>query len=564
MKFFIPLLAHYFENRTSRRNIRMLLLFVVVFLALVLIYAVVFHILMEREGMDHTWLTGVYWTLTVMSTLGFGDIVFHTDLGRAFAMLVLLSGMIFLLVLLPFTFIEFFYAPWMEAQSAGRAPRRVPDSLKGHAIITHYDPVTAALVTKLNQYGHPYVIVVRELEEALRLHDQGFNIMVGEPDSPDTYERAGVDRAAFVAATDGDILNTNVAFTVRELSKNLPIATTASSGTSIEVLRLAGSNLVFQLGELMGQSLARRTIGGDALAHVIGQFDQLQIAEATVAGTPLVDKTLLESRLREILGINVIGVWERGRFESASAQTKMTAKQVLVLAASAEQIRSYNEQFCIYHQGSGDVVIIGGGRVGRATGRALKERNIGYKIVERLPERVRDPERYVVGNAAEFEVLKKAGINEASTVIVTTHDDDTNIYLTIYCRKLRPDIQIISRATGERNVSTLHRAGADFVMSYASMGASIIFNILRRGDILMVAEGLNVFRVKVPPSLAGRSLAETEIRSDTGASVIAINSRGKLQVNPDPVQPLEADAEIILIGTVEAEDRFLKTYGQKA
>ena len=44
---------------------------------------------------------------------------------------------------------------------------------------------------------------------------------------------------------------------------------------------------------------------------------------------------------------------------------------------------------------------------------------------------------------------------------VTTNDDATNIYLTIYCRRLRPNMQIISRSTMERNVTTLHRAGAD-------------------------------------------------------------------------------------------------------
>ena len=64
-----------------------------------------------------------------------------------------------------------------------------------------------------------------------------------------------------------------------------------------------------------------------------------------------------------------------------------------------------------------------------------------------------DPEQYIVGNAADLDVLKQAGIDEAPTVIVTTHDDDLNVYLTIYCRRLRPDIQIISRATEERNVA---------------------------------------------------------------------------------------------------------------
>ena len=90
---------------------------------------------------------------------------------------------------------------------------------------------------------------------------------------------------------------------------------------------------------------------------------------------------------------------------------------------------------------------------------------------------------------------------QSPSVVITPHDDDLNIYLTILCRKLRPDVQIISRATLDRNVSSLHRAGADIVASYASMGANAIFNLLQRSDVLMVAEGLSVFKVKMPASL---------------------------------------------------------------
>src|SRR5690606_37373781 len=92
------------------------------------------------------------------------------------------------------------------------------------------------------------------------------------------------------------------------------------------------------------------------------------------------------------------------------------------------------------------ILIIGGGRVGKATGKALAARGLDYRIVERIPERIRDPEKYILGDAAELEVLEKAGIREAPTILITTHDDDMNIYLTIYCRRLRPDAQIISRA----------------------------------------------------------------------------------------------------------------------
>ena len=60
------------------------------------------------EEKEFSWITGFYWTLTVMSTLGFGDITFASDLGKAFTLTVLLSGIVFLLVMLPFTFIQFF------------------------------------------------------------------------------------------------------------------------------------------------------------------------------------------------------------------------------------------------------------------------------------------------------------------------------------------------------------------------------------------------------------------------------------------------------------------------
>ena len=122
MKFFSSQLTSFLHNTTSRRNVRLLLRFIGALIALVTLYSVLFHLIMLAEGRQHSWITGFYWTLTVMSTLGFGDITFVSDLGRLFSIVVLLSGMVLLLILLPFTFIEFFYAPWMQAQAEARAP----------------------------------------------------------------------------------------------------------------------------------------------------------------------------------------------------------------------------------------------------------------------------------------------------------------------------------------------------------------------------------------------------------------------------------------------------------
>ena len=227
LKSFSAEMASMIRSRRGRRNLRVLLRFFLVLAAMVTVYSITFHLLMLREGQNHTWLTGFYWTLTVMSTLGFGDITFHTDLGRAFSILVLLSGMIFLLILLPFTFIEFFYEPWMNAQAEARAPRELPADTRGHVLLTNHDAVTGALIRRLKQYHYPYALVVPDLEEALRLHDLGVNTVRGDLDDPRTWRRVQVENAALVASTASDVTNTNVAFTVRGIAKDVPIITSA-------------------------------------------------------------------------------------------------------------------------------------------------------------------------------------------------------------------------------------------------------------------------------------------------------------------------------------------------
>jgi len=562
IKSFSAEIASVIRSHRGRQNLRVLFRFFSVLALMIGLYSVGFHVLMLREGQEYTWITGLYWTLTVMSTLGFGDITFHTDLGRLFSILVLLSGMIFLLVLMPFTFIEFFYEPWMAAQAAARAPRELPPDTRGHVLITNHDEVTDVLIKRLEQYQYTYALLAPSVEEALRLHDLGLKAVVGDVDNPETWSRVHAQRAALVVGTSNDETNTNVAFTVRGLSDEVPILTTAVDEASVDILELAGSSFVLRLEQVIGESFAVRTHGGDTLSHTIGRFDELHVAEATTHGTPLVGKSLQNSGLRESTGVSVVGIWERGRFELAQPHSEIHDNTVLLLAGSKEGLTRYDEVFRRYSAPSAPVVILGGGRVGRATARALDDREVDYRIVEALPDRIHNPEKYVQGSAANLAVLEKAGIRETSTVIITPRDDDINVYLTIYCRRLRPDVQILSRATNEQNVATLHRAGADGVLSYASMGASVAMNMLHRNRILMVTEGLELFSVNVPETLEGKTISECSIREQTGCSVVAIKTDQGTRTIPSPGKVLTPGAEMLLIGTMDAEKCYLDEYAK--
>ncbi len=563
MKFSPSMMSYFFQRESTKRNIRQLLKFLLVLMFLVIVFSVVFHFLMMLEGRKYSWITGFYWTLTVMSTLGFGDITFNTDLGRAFSIVVLLSGMVFLLTLLPFTFIKFFYAPWIEAESRKRTPQELPSETRGHVIITNHDTVTMALIEKLTAHKVDYVVIVEDFKRALELYDTGVRVAVGNVDDPETYRKLRADRAALIVATNRDEINTNITFTVRELSEGVPIITTADSPYSLDILQMAGSTKVLQIYDMLGRSLAAWTVGGDCKANVIGRFDELIIAEFPVVGTPLVGKTLVESKLREKFGVNVVGIWERGRFEVPRADSRIERTSVLLLAGTEKSLAAYEEVYAFYHICNltvDPVLIVGSGRVGDTIARRFKERESPYLVIEKNPRRLEDEKHYVVGDAADIQTLQRAWIEKAPAALITTHDDATNIYLTKYLRSLRPDMQILSRANLDRNVSTLHRAGADFVMSYASLGANAIFNFLKNEDTWMLAEGLNIFHLKAPETLAGKNLADSRIREITDCSVVAIKEENRLFINPDPQMPIKPDAALVLIGDNEGERKFLKVF----
>lgn len=559
MKFLLTQLLYLLRERPNPINLVILARFLLTLAVLITLYSVLFHYIMEYEGRYYSWITGFYWTLTVMTTLGFGDITFQSDLGRLFSMIVLLSGVVFLLVLLPFTFVEFFYAPWIKAQQAARAPKQLPENTSGHVIITHLDNVTRALIEKLKQYQYPYVLLINDLS-ALAAQDAEYKIMLGALDNPMTYRLARVDKALIVVTTGSDQMNANVAATVREVCKDVPILATANFDASVDILELAGCSRVLQLGEMMGQAIARRVVGGELQGYPIGQFGDLLIVETTVRNTLLVGRTLRELALREQVGVNVLGLWQRGIFHTAQPEALITENTILVIAGTQPQIAAFTERFYQPQPIHTPAVIIGAGRVGRAAARALAAHGLDYRIVEKAPERIRDPEKYILGDAAELDILERAGIRETTMIIITTHDDDLNIYLTIYCRRLRPEAQIISRADLERNVGTLHRAGADFVLSYASMGANAIINHIGRDSILMIAEGLDIFEVEIPRELAGKSVTECNLHNRTGCTPVGVRQNGQVSILSDPNQALPERGRIILIGDSAAERRFLQLY----
>jgi voltage-gated potassium channel len=548
-------------ERQFQQNIRSLLKFLGLLVLVVLLYSVLFHVLMDQvEDRQFSWITGFYWTLTVMSTLGFGDITFHSDLGLLFSILVLLSGIFLLLIVLPFTFIRFFYAPWLEAQVRVRAPRVLSGEVRDHVILCAWDTIAPDLVTRLEDRDIPYVVLEEDPERAARMKGEGIRVVTGEVDSRTTYENVRAWSARLLLANRDDVTNTNIALTVREVAPDVPIASIASDDDSVDILELAGSTHVVPLRRQLGEQLANRVNAGHAQTHVVGKFENLVLAEFPVLNTPLAGKTVRGTGLRQTLGVSIVGIWEQARLAPAHPDTLLTELSLPVVAGTPDQMQELDELLYIYDTNYNPVLVVGGGTVGKAAARSLRRRGIQVHLIERN-EALKDSlegiaDNLFLGDAASRELLEKAGLEETPAVLLTTNDDGMNIYLAVYCRRLRPDLRIVSRITHERNMESIQRAGADMALSYASLGVQTLYSMIMGQDLVFLGEGVELHREPVPPSLEGKTLAESRIGAATGLAVVAVRDGERVITTPGASQTLAKGAELLMIGSHEQVRAF--------
>ncbi|MCH7565111.1 MAG: NAD-binding protein [Gemmatimonadetes bacterium] len=440
----------------------------------------------------------------------------------------------------------------------------MPEGLAGHVLICANDPIAPGLIRRLQLADVPVYVIEPDADLAMHMQDVGTPVFLGEVDSVETYRAARVAQARLVLANASDTVNSNIVLTVRELSESVPIVALAEVEDSIDVLELSGATHVLPLTHQLGEQLANRVSAGRSHANVIGKFHDLLLAEFPVHNTPFQGRTIRDTRLREFTGATIVGVWERGRFLPSRPDFEFSPLSVPVAIGTPEQIAELDEVLVIYDANPNPVLIVGGGKVGRAAAAALKRREIPVHMVERDPELEPQiasiPDRLFLGDAADRRVLDEAGIAETPCILLTTHDDAMNVYLTVYCRRLNPNARILTRVTHERNVEAIQRAGADFVLSYASLGVQMVYSIVQGRELVVLGEGVDLFYVPLPQSLADKTLADAGIGARTGLNVIGVQKDGQFVTNLPPDQRLAKGSTLVALGSAEQWERFSAVY----
>lgn len=464
-----------------RLNLRKLAGFLVMVTAVVCLYAVGFHaIMIFVEGKSFHWFTGIYWTLTTMTTLGLGDIFFEPWTGQLFTVVVLLTGIVMVFVVLPFAVIRYLYTPYKDAVAHEQRQYRLLDQITGHVLVTSSDAIKPGLLSRLRREDIPYAAV----EDGLA-------------DATESYRNLRADAARLIVVNDSDVKNYAAVLAIRQVSTDVPIAATCQMEDAADMLARGGATHVLPLKRWLGEQLANRINSISAGLCPIGSYEDLKLAEFPVHNTPIAGKTVRETGLRVKTGVSIVGIRDHGKMEAPHPDRLLTPTCVMLVMGSPEQLDSLDDLLQIYDINPNPVIVVGAGAVGRSAARTLKGKGLDVHMVDNDPGMehvVRDVcSSFIVGDATNPDVLIQAGIQGAPAILISTNDDATNLYLTGRARQLNHDLRIVSRITHERNVELISRAGADFMLSYATLGLDVIMSILQNRSLIVLGEGVDIF-----------------------------------------------------------------------
>jgi len=538
-------------DKWQRRTVYYSLLLIGVMLT----YAVLYHNGMRiYEGENLTFLHSLQVVVETFTTTGFGsDAPWDSPEMNALVIVMDLTGVVLIFMALPV--LAF---PLLEDILSTTVPKSVDNGLDNHVVICSYTPRAEALIDELESWGVDYVIVEPDRDRATDLYEDDYRVIHGDPESVTGLEHAELTAARALVADVSDQVDASIVLTAQEVAEEVPIISVVEEPDRTAYHRLAGADEVLSPRPLLGESLASKvttSVTAD-LGEAVEIGDDFEIAELPIhRGSRLVGTTLAESGIREQAGVNVIGAWFRGEFETPpSPDATLTNGTVLLVTGREDQLEQLKELTLseVRRFDRGKTIVIGYGQVGRTITSALDDAELPYTVVDQTDMEGVD----IVGDASEPETLQEAGIQEVRSVILALPDDTTTEFATLVIRDMSPQTEIIARVEEAESVQKMYRAGADYVLSLATVsGRMIASTILDDEDVLSLDQQVEVVRTTAP-KLVGQTVGDALVRSKTGCTVVGAERDGTVITDVGPDLKIETGDELIIAGTDDGIRRF--------
>jgi len=453
--------------------------------------------------------------------------------------------------------------PAFENALSTTVPTAIENGLEDHVIVATYTPRVETLIGELDSRDIEWVILEPDRSRATDLYEEDYDVIHADPDSIDGLCAANYADAHALVADVSDQVDASIVLTAKEIDESVRVVSVVEEPDRARYHELAGADAVLSPRPLLGESLARKVTASVStdLGSKIELGEDFDIVELPVhRGAEVAGRTLADSGLRERAGVNVIGAWFDGEFESPPAPDSVIEPgTVLLMTGQDDQLQRLAEltRAQVRRHTSGETVVVGHGEVGKTITTVLEQADLPYTVVDQED----GPGVDVVGDATDPDVLDAAGLGTARSVILAIPDDTAAEFATLVVRDRSQRIEIIARAEESESVQKMYRAGADYVLALGTVtGRMVASAVLEEEDVISLDTQVEVVRTGAP-RLVDQTLGDADVRARTGVTVVAVERDGEVVTDLGPDFRTRAGDELIVAGPDQATNRFTEVFG---
>ncbi|MCG1002734.1 MULTISPECIES: TrkA family potassium uptake protein [Halobacterium] len=523
-------------------------------------YTVAFkHGMAFFEGRELSYLQSLQFVAQTFTTTGYGEFAPWTSTVMLVTVVVMqLSGVFLIFLTLPL-----FVVPWIEERLEVEPLRSV--DLEDHVVICGFGARDETLAAELDAQGVEYVVLTDDRDTALSLYEDGWPAVHGDPETERGLERVDVADARTIVLDESDERNATIALTVGDLAPDVQTVCFVEDPSLSEYLRYAGADRVLGPREILGRSLARNVTTSitSRLGDAVEIGENFEIVEMPIQyGSDLDGATLGDTDLLEPGGVNAVGAWFAGEFVgSLDPHRELTRNTVLLVAGRDADLEAFEARTLAPtdEQGDGHVVVAGYGEVGSTVREALDEADIDTTVVD-VEDR---PGVDIVGDATEGGTLRSAGIEDASALVLALGDDTSTVFATLVAREESERVEILCRANDTESARKLYAAGADYVLSLATVAGRMLAQTILDEDVMALDKQIDVVRTEAP-ALVGKTLAGADVRARTGCTVVAVQRGDEVRSQPDADFRIREGDALVVVGADADVARFNEVAGVHA
>ncbi|MGP8329223.1 MAG: potassium channel family protein [Methanosarcinaceae archaeon] len=298
-----------FPKLGSRNSI---IVYIATVVILTIIYGFIFIYLATAEHqLEHANpITGIYWVISSMTTVGYGDVILTSNAGMMFSVLVQISG-VFMIFGLMFPLV---ITPWLERTIRINIPTQAPEGMTEHIIICGYNQLVETLIDELKDHGISFIIVEDEEHLIHELMEKNIPCVFGSASDEQVLENSNINTARGVIVNKSDEENANIVLTARELT-DVNVIAIIEDASKAKYLKYAGASKVVSPKSLIGRFIGKKALDPfvNRLTGTTEFFEGVSIVEFPIyPKSSLLGMTLGNAAIRERTGANIVGIWKGG------------------------------------------------------------------------------------------------------------------------------------------------------------------------------------------------------------------------------------------------------------